>query len=130
VDTEKGAIEIEAFDAGVIDRLLIEPGQKTPVGTVLAMIRAPGESPGVGAVPAVGAPPPVAPRARISPAARKAAEQLQVDLDAVEGRGPGGAITVADVERVASGGRKVLTARDRPDRHTRRRGRGDGPLEA
>jgi pyruvate dehydrogenase E2 component (dihydrolipoamide acetyltransferase) len=114
VDTEKGAIEIEAFDAGVIDRLLIEPGQKTPVGTVLAMIRAPGESPGVGAVPAVGAPPPVAPRARISPAARKAAEQLQVDLDAVEGRGPGGAITIADVERVASGGRKVLTARDRP----------------
>ena len=31
VDTEKGAIEIEAFDAGVIDRLMVEPGQKTPV---------------------------------------------------------------------------------------------------
>jgi pyruvate/2-oxoglutarate dehydrogenase complex dihydrolipoamide acyltransferase (E2) component len=46
VDTDKGAIEIEVFDDGVIERLLIEPGQKTPVGTVLALIRAPGEAPG------------------------------------------------------------------------------------
>jgi pyruvate dehydrogenase E2 component (dihydrolipoamide acetyltransferase) len=58
VDTEKGAIEIEVFDSGVIDRLLIEPGQKTPVGTILAMIRAPGEPPGVALEPVAGAPPP------------------------------------------------------------------------
>jgi pyruvate dehydrogenase E2 component (dihydrolipoamide acetyltransferase) len=125
VDTEKGAIEIEVFDGGVIDRTVVEPGQKVPVGTVLAVIRAPGEAPGepeavVAAAPAT--PPPGAPartvsegalagrsvsegaptHARVSPAARKAAEHLRVDLSSVEGRGPGGSITVADVERAAA----------------------------
>jgi pyruvate dehydrogenase E2 component (dihydrolipoamide acetyltransferase) len=113
VDTEKGAIEIEVFDAGVIDRAVVEPGQTVPVGTLLALIRAPGEAPGTAeaAVPAPPAPPAPQPararaegaaRARISPAARKAAEHLHVDLTAVEGCGPGGSITVADVERAAA----------------------------
>jgi len=106
VDTEKGAIDIEVFDAGVIERHLVAPGQKTPVGTVLALIRTPAEP--AGAMPqhvsgaASPAPPPAMPRARVSPAARKAAEQLHVALESVEGRGPGGSITVADVERAAT----------------------------
>jgi len=44
VDTEKGAIEIEVFENGVLDRTLVTPGQKVPVGTVLAMIRGAGEA--------------------------------------------------------------------------------------
>ena len=128
VDTDKGAIEIEAFDAGVVDRLLVQPGEKTPVGTVLALIRAPGEPAGaaveapgaaagetasrrpaaaVAGAPAAAAPGAVsrtpASRPRISPAARKAAEELQVDPGAVSGSGPGGSITVADIERAARG---------------------------
>ncbi len=39
VDTDKGVIEVEVFSAGVIDRLLVEPGTKVPVGTPLAVIR-------------------------------------------------------------------------------------------
>jgi pyruvate dehydrogenase E2 component (dihydrolipoamide acetyltransferase) len=106
VDTEKGAIEIEVFDNGVIDRTVVEPGQKVPVGTILAMIRALGE-PDAKAEPlaaaVTGALGPVSsPRERVSPAARKAAEHLQVDLRSVEGQGPGGSITVADVERAAA----------------------------
>lgn len=102
VDTDKGAIEIEAFEPGVIERWLVEPGQKVPVGTPLAIIRGVNEAAGAAAPPAAG--PPLAPvRPRVSPAARKAAEQLHVDLAAVVGRGPGGAITVADVERAAAG---------------------------
>jgi pyruvate dehydrogenase E2 component (dihydrolipoamide acetyltransferase) len=129
VDTEKGAIEIEVFDAGVIDRLVVQPGQKTPVGTALAFIRSPDEPAGaaVGAWPPVP-PPPAAPgtaapktavplpapaRARVSPAARKAAEQLHVDLGRVEGRGPGGSITIADVERAASLGKPAPATADR-----------------
>jgi pyruvate dehydrogenase E2 component (dihydrolipoamide acetyltransferase) len=107
VDTEKGAIEVEVFDDGVIDRTVVEPGQKVPVGTVLAVIRAPGA-----AEPVAGPVPPTAPaaaRVRISPAARKAAEELHVDLNSVDGRGPGGSITVADVER-AAGRRRVVPA--------------------
>jgi pyruvate dehydrogenase E2 component (dihydrolipoamide acetyltransferase) len=52
VETQKGAIEIEIFDSGTVDRLLVEAGVKVPVGTPLAVIRAAGEAP----VPA--APPP------------------------------------------------------------------------
>jgi pyruvate dehydrogenase E2 component (dihydrolipoamide acetyltransferase) len=96
VDTDKGAIEIEAFDTGVFDHAVVEAGQKVPVGTVLALLRAQGEAPGT------AAPPPAPPRAVVSPAARAAAERLHVDVQAVDGRGPGGAITVADVERAAS----------------------------
>ena len=129
VDTEKGAIEIEVFDAGVIDRLVVEPGQKTPVGTVLALIRSSEEPAGAtheavppvpptAAAPATAAPSTARPaaaaaRARVSPAARKAAEQLHVNLEVVQGRGPGGSITVADVERAAS---LVPSAPTRQDR--------------
>jgi pyruvate dehydrogenase E2 component (dihydrolipoamide acetyltransferase) len=120
VETEKGAIEIEVFEDGVIDRTVVEPGQKVPVGTVLAVIRTPGEAPGRAAAPAAAASPapqlkpavvttaptPVSEsgpaRVRVSPAARKAADALHVDLGSVEGRGPGGSITVADVEQAAA----------------------------
>jgi pyruvate dehydrogenase E2 component (dihydrolipoamide acetyltransferase) len=113
VDTEKGAIEIEVFDDGVIDRTVVEPGQKVPVGTVLALIRGTGDAP---RAPQLTAAPPAQPgapaparrsvgaggRARVSPAARKRATELNVDLGSVEGRGPDGSITVADVERAAA----------------------------
>jgi pyruvate dehydrogenase E2 component (dihydrolipoamide acetyltransferase) len=100
VDTEKGAIEIEVFEDGVLDRALVNPGEKVPVGTVLALIRGDGEP--ASAAPAI-APEPHPLRA--SPAARKAAEELKVDLTSVTGTGAGGAITREDVERAAGRGR-------------------------
>ena len=100
VDTEKGAIEIEVFDDGILDRTLIEPGQKVPVGTALARIRSAGEPAGAGEPPIPVTPP--VPDRRASPAARKAAEAMNVDLAAVAGTGPGGAITREDVERAAA----------------------------
>jgi pyruvate dehydrogenase E2 component (dihydrolipoamide acetyltransferase) len=39
VDTQKGAIEIEIFEAGIIDQILVQPGQQVPVGTPLARLR-------------------------------------------------------------------------------------------
>ena len=39
VDTQKGAIEIEVFEDGMIDKVLVEPGTEVPVGTPLAVIR-------------------------------------------------------------------------------------------
>jgi pyruvate dehydrogenase E2 component (dihydrolipoamide acetyltransferase) len=38
----------------------------------------------------------------VSPAARRRARELGVDADAVTGTGPGGAVTIADVERAAA----------------------------
>jgi pyruvate dehydrogenase E2 component (dihydrolipoamide acetyltransferase) len=118
VDTEKGAIEIEVFNDGVLDRTVVTTGQKGPVGTVLAIIRAAGEAPGTPApAPTSASIPAPASRAetrvRISPAARKAAEALHVDLSSVEGRGPDGSVTVADVERAASRRRAVSEPGDR-----------------
>jgi len=119
VETQKGAIEIETYQAGQIEQILVDVHSKVPVGTSLARIRTEGEgkpaaaaavppaAPSAPAVPAVAplvspAPPPVAPgavRARISPAARRLAEQRGINLATIAGSGPGGAITYADVER-------------------------------
>ena len=109
VETQKGAIEIETFQTGVIEKFLVDVGTKVPVGTPLAEIRAEGEArraAGAAALPLVAAPPkapPVpppaaAPGARASPAARRLAEQRGIDLSTVSGTGPEGAITYADVE--------------------------------
>src|SRR5512147_1271378 len=57
VETQKGAIEVEIWEAGTVDRVVVEPGARVPVGEVLALLRAPGEP--AGAQP-VAAPVPVA----------------------------------------------------------------------
>ncbi|MBW1761622.1 MAG: 2-oxo acid dehydrogenase subunit E2, partial [Deltaproteobacteria bacterium] len=36
VETEKGLIEVEVFETGVVEALLVAEGEKVPVGTVLA----------------------------------------------------------------------------------------------
>jgi pyruvate dehydrogenase E2 component (dihydrolipoamide acetyltransferase) len=131
VDTEKAAIEIEVFAAGVIQTIVVQEGEKVPVGTVLALIRTDGEvvppTPPVAAKheevvsPPAAAPappppptppsakpaPPRAPRVpsgrlRVSPLAMRTALELGVDLTMVKGTGPEGAITKADVERSAA----------------------------
>src|SRR5512143_813316 len=42
VETEKGVIEVEIFESGVIDSLIVQPGEKVPVGTTLALVRSNG----------------------------------------------------------------------------------------
>jgi pyruvate dehydrogenase E2 component (dihydrolipoamide acetyltransferase) len=124
VDTQKGAIEIEVFEDGTLEHIVVTPGEKVPVGTVLAVIRGAGQEaaatarPVASAAPATTTPPALphagvagideATRRRVSPLARKIAADLGVDLDAVEGTGPNGAVTRADVERAAA--RKAPTA--------------------
>jgi pyruvate dehydrogenase E2 component (dihydrolipoamide acetyltransferase) len=44
VETHKGAIEIEIFEAGVVESLDIQVGETVPVGTPMAVIRAAGEA--------------------------------------------------------------------------------------
>jgi pyruvate dehydrogenase E2 component (dihydrolipoamide acetyltransferase) len=95
VDTDKGVIEVEVFTGGTIERLLVPPGTRVPVGTPLAIIREAG-------APAEGPPPTAPPRVRISPLAAKVAAELGVDPATVTGTGPGGAITREDVERAAA----------------------------
>lgn len=117
VETQKGAIEIEVFNDGVLDEILTNIGDKVPVGHVIATIRgadeAPGRAPRPSAPVAVGekkapaiAPPEAPPRplpeprvaqVQITPAARHRAQELGIDLAAV-GPGPGGVVGIDQVE--------------------------------
>lgn len=93
VETDKGAIDVEIFMDGVLREIVVQPGTKVPVGTVLALVDV------EGAAPAPSPTPEGESRARITPAARRRARELNVDLAGVTGTGPDGAITVEDVER-------------------------------
>ena len=119
VETEKGVIEVEIFESGVIESLVVRPGQKVPVGATLATLSGDGKR--IQAQPAAKlvAMPPTIPvkeekapvtipspvlveqtaRPRVSPLARKRARELGVDLSGTAGTGVDGSITVADVER-------------------------------
>jgi pyruvate dehydrogenase E2 component (dihydrolipoamide acetyltransferase) len=116
VETEKGAIEVEIFESGKLESILVTAGAKVPVGTPLAMIAAEGEAKQVAVeppqpVPLAPPPPPATPpqivepapaRAitaslRASPAARRLAAERAVSLTELTGSGPGGAIVLADV---------------------------------
>ena len=39
VETQKGLIEVEIWQSGVIETILVNPGTEVPVGTVLAIVR-------------------------------------------------------------------------------------------
>jgi len=43
VETDKAAIDVEIFTTGVIEKILVQPGEKVPVGTALAIIREEGK---------------------------------------------------------------------------------------
>ena len=112
VETQKGAIDVEIWQDGRIEKLVVEPGEKVPVGAVLATLIAEGEPVPAAVVPekavAVAAPQPavalpqpaaIPGRFRISPAARKLAAELGVNIDALTPAAADGVISRADVER-------------------------------
>ena len=115
VETQKGIIEIEVFDEGIVGELLIKIDDKVPVGRVMAYILTEDESK-AGLVQAQGEavrketvttgkaiedhiPPHPVHHLRASPLARKLAEEKGINLAAIMGSGPEGAITRTDVER-------------------------------
>jgi len=109
VDTEKAAIEVEIFESGVVEELLVAEGMRVPVGTLLASVNAgsipvePGPPP-TQAPREPSAPPPASPaevRVRASPAARQLARQFGIELSRVAGTGREGAIVRDDVLRTA-----------------------------
>ena len=128
VETTKAAVEVECWQEGTVNELLVPVGETVQVGTALATLLAPGERaekrphrrpqkrPGPSITPATtpaaapsGAPvaavtSPAAPQRRrwVSPAARRLAQSLHVDIDAVSGTGPQGAVTISDIEHAAA----------------------------
>lgn len=92
VDTDKAAIEMEIWKDGIIDQILVQTGEKVPVGTVLARLQGAEEEKSK-----IEPPIPVL-SLRASPLARKRAQELGVELTKIKGSGPGGVITEEDVK--------------------------------
>lgn len=125
VDTSKAAVDVEIWHDGLMGELLVHPGQKIPVGTVLATVLAPGEvAPPLAAAyaPAPAATAVIAPttaakepaavpemtavttRHPVSPSARQRAKELGIDPDTVHGTGTHGSVIRTDIEAAALAG--------------------------
>ncbi len=101
VETSKGVIEIEVFESGVVEKILVDEETECAVGTPLALIRTENELPQEREEAAVekSAPEPeTEPTERIkaSPAARRKAQELGVDLGALAS-GSDGIVHMGDV---------------------------------
>lgn len=121
VETDKATTEIPAPATGVLKQIVQPEGATVPVTQTIALIEtsepgaAPEEAPvvpdgnGAGVQPSLSGPmvtsktaaPPEVKGLRASPAARRAAQELGVDLSRVTGTGPGGRIQGSDVRRFA-----------------------------
>ncbi|MBE0543054.1 MAG: 2-oxo acid dehydrogenase subunit E2 [Verrucomicrobia bacterium] len=127
IETDKAVMELEAFDEGTLTEMYIPDGGKAQIGERIALLLSPGEiaprepssesqvkatrSPaanqGGSTLPAAKASPPqtivppLSSRVKASPLAKKVAGVKGVDLNSIQGSGPGGRIVARDVESVA-----------------------------
>jgi pyruvate dehydrogenase E2 component (dihydrolipoyllysine-residue acetyltransferase) len=76
IETDKADMEFEAYTEGTVAQIVVEAGATVPVGTLIAVLRLPGES--EDAVAAVPASELVSPAAAPAPAAPKAAAPSSV----------------------------------------------------
>lgn len=120
IETDKVVCNIEATATGLLHTIAAREGEKILVGKTIAVIAAEGET--VDLTTILGTPEPSAATAtampdqarleaapdtarqrsadiRISPAARKLARERGIPFERLQGTGPGGRITVEDVER-------------------------------
>ncbi|WP_174550598.1 dihydrolipoamide acetyltransferase family protein [Nocardia vermiculata] len=140
IETDKALMELEAYDDGVLEQIIVEPGVRVPIGEPIAIV---GDGSGAAATAGPGsgsaaAPSPTAPdttaarlgddtapsvpggqspesaaagtRTKSSPLARKIARELGIDIATITGTGPGGRVTRRDVESAHETGASASTA--------------------
>ena len=116
-ETEKITNVVEAAAEGIVFQIVVAAGTTVAIGTIVAVIADAGEQPerieGIqagelveeepaatgSAAPAPAEKPAEKKFVPSSPAARRLAKELDVDITRVEGSGPNGRITEADVQR-------------------------------
>jgi len=133
IETDKAVMDLVARADGVLRQVAVAEGQTVPVGSVVAIIAAPGENVSapsatpppaptgkgkretgnvavatapapVTVTPLPSAPPTDATRVKASPLARRMAKEAGVDLKLVTGSGPGGRVVRKDLERAPGQG--------------------------
>lgn len=125
IETDKATMELQSFESGTLQRILVEAGKVVPIGEVIAII-GDGAAPAASASAPAAAPPPAAPapdasaapapaapaapsngqgddHIKASPLARKLAAERGIDLRLVQGTGPGGRIIKENVEEFQPG---------------------------
>ena len=120
LETDKALFEYESPESGYVRKLVAQNGEEVPVLSVIAIITDEADEAIEDLAPVSTGSPTVetrqisdteeqkpvleAPTQRIkrSPAARRRARELNIDLAAIAGTGPGGRIVLADVELAAS----------------------------
>ncbi|WP_235875179.1 pyruvate dehydrogenase complex dihydrolipoamide acetyltransferase [Saccharopolyspora aridisoli] len=127
IETDKALMELEAYDDGVLEKILVEAGTTVPIGEPIAVLGdgsgSAAEAAPASATPAPAAAEPAAEEApaapapaaaaveaaapsgskpKASPLAKAVAKEKGVDLGTVQGSGPGGRIIRADIEAAAS----------------------------
>ncbi|MFN8523799.1 MAG: dihydrolipoamide acetyltransferase family protein [Chloroflexota bacterium] len=117
IETDKATMELEAYESGVLQQVLVPVGQTVPIGQPIALIGQNGVSatdapavtmpapapasqpePVPARIPTVAESGPSPDGVRASPMARRIARERGLDLHRIQGTGPHGRVTRSDVE--------------------------------
>jgi len=123
VETDKAVVDVPAPVNGTVSELRADPGDVVPVGDVIITFDVDGGDDSAGAAAGESdaaadaaedgtgtsesdqtAASAASGRVFAAPSARRLARELDVDIDAVEGSGPGGRVTESDVRAAAESG--------------------------
>ncbi len=128
IETDKATVELEAFESGVLRKLVVQEGETVPVGQVIAVLGGADEAVEVApaaeperkplaqpaerridqaaastAPPRAAAEPAGDSRVRISPVARRIANDAGIDPATVTGTGPDGRVLRRDIDAAVRG---------------------------
>jgi pyruvate dehydrogenase E2 component (dihydrolipoamide acetyltransferase) len=137
IESDKADMELEAYDSGILRKIIIQEGSSAGIGTPIAIIAAANEdiSTLLSDVPSTPQPvqktetakesmtsqllsqPPLPPiisvqQVKASPLAKRLAKENKIELQVISGSGPQGRIIKRDIEPLLSGGKKL------PSKHT------------
>jgi pyruvate dehydrogenase E2 component (dihydrolipoamide acetyltransferase) len=128
IESDKADMELEAYDSGVLRKIVVPEGGKAPIGGLIAIIAEPDEdiasllvgtpTPTAPKGPSTQAPPvseskvaaaipsaqPTDGKTKASPLARRLAGENRIDISRVHGTGPQGRVIKRDLEGMISEG--------------------------
>ena len=110
IETDKATMELQSFDDGCVEQLIVPEGGKVDVGTIIATLTEEDESASEDSsveqtpIPSEEVSTPVQQTpsggSRVSPIARHLAEEHEIDLKTIQGTGPSGRVIKRDIMKL------------------------------